>query len=380
MGDNKNLDEVIRRLKNRTLSYDEYWKMMGVPDDLAPNLAWTHFMQVAPEKLSAQYILNFEKALKLQGFKLFPKESYIRENLATSADEAAKNYCDKPENQGKETCKCYNSAKVLADRDREARDHYNNITIPAWKEENRRTKAEHNAKLAAKAERLKQLQYNNERKIQTSGCVWEGLDYRVANAKDYDVRDLGRADCKWPNKRYDVYFSDSYKVRTERQFEDNNKIEDWKETSQPTFTPPNMVNQCCNNTVNVGEGGSSAQNIVQACNQTAIMGIEKEQEAEKKAAEDAAKKKQEQEAAAIRKQEEDAIRKEEEEAAIKKEEEEILAAAEKKAKMIKIVIVIVVFLVLGGVAALMFFKSESGETSSPSESVQSETPLSNTSA
>ena len=345
MGSDTTIDDVIRRLKDKTMDYPEYLRVMKVADDMFPFLAWTHFREIPPEELTAEYMLNFGKVLK-EGYKLIPTESYIRENLVTSADEVATNYCDKPENQGKDTCICYNSAKLLIDRDRETRDYYNNITIPEWKEKNLRSKAEYNAKIADKAARLRQLQINNEKKQLTSGCNWEGYTWTISNAKDYDIRDMGTADCKWPNKRYDAYFSDSYKVRTERQFQDTYIIEDWKESSRPVFIPPDMILQCCNNTVNVGQGGSLAQNISQACNQTAIMGSEKEQEVAKKAEEEAVIKKQA----------------EEEEALIKKKE------AEKKDKMNKILIAIITIIVfLGlGFAAYMFFKSKSGKTSSVS--------------
>jgi flagellar basal body-associated protein FliL len=98
---------------------------------------------------------------------------------------------------------------------------------------------------------------------------------------------------------------------------------------------------------------------------------------EQDAAEARKKKEEEEEEAAKKKKEE-----EEAEAVIQKEKDEIAAA--KKKKMIMTIVGIVVFLALG-FAAYMFFTSKSrdaiGGTSSPSEtqSVQTGTPLSNTS-
>jgi len=372
------IDKVLAGFKDGTLSKERYRELMGnLPDDLGPHMAYTHFKEIG-SNLTADYMLNFGKAL--QNKELAKGKQIVTYEAFSTAEEIAQKYCDVYENQGKETCKCYNTAKVQADADKTARDYYNNVTIPQWKEENRISKQRHDEKVASKEYRLRQLIASNEEIKKTSGCIWEGKTWYPINDVDFIARDMGRADCGWPNKRWNMYVSEAGKQRLERQFESNNKINEWKQTEEPDFTPTTMVNQCCSNTLNVGQGGSVAQNVVQSCNQSVVMGMQQEKEALKK-------QEEEQEAAAIKKKQDEqaaiaiaaAIQKEEEAAAaaaIQKEEE---AAAAKKKNMQIAGAIIGVLLVLGlGFAAYkMFSGSKSGEAVAETPSaIVAETPVS----
>ena len=365
-----NIDEVLYRFKNEKLDYFDYLKLMGIEDDLGPYIAWSKFKETP--NLDAAYMLKFAEALKATPTPTPTKERFIRENLGgtTRVDEIASHYCDIVANQGKKECVCYNSSKVLADQDQRARDDHNNIAIPAWRERNRISKEKHEA---AYADYLVRLRLKNEEldALQGQSCEFGQNKYKVDDTSKYYTNysytddSCGRNYWKWYK-----WYTPEHKERELIKFVAQNEMltRSWVPEKEPIFTPTNMNNQCCSNSIEVGSGGSVAQNVLQSCNQV-IMSAKEQESAE-------AKKKQDEEDAK-KKAEEDKKKAEEDE---KKAEEDAIVAAAKKKKMITIIAIIVgVIVVLGLVFAAykMFFDSESGEAVAETPSANgAETPVS----
>jgi len=372
-----NIDEVLYRFKNEDFQYHDYLKLMGIEDDLGPYIAWSKFKETP--NLDAAYMLKFAEALKATPTPTPTKERFIRENLGgtTRVDEIAAHYCGIVANQGKKACECYNSAKLLTDQDQRARDDHNNIAMPRWREEERVSKQQYEEALANRTQA--RIDYKKEIAKPQQTCVGWGNALYPSDEEKYWVENKGK-NTSVCSDSYDRVWYTWKKLPYQALLLDNwdaeNKIPEWKATAQPIFTPTNINNQCCSNSIEIGGGGSVAQNVLQSCNQVIMSAQEQESaEAKKKQDEEDAKKKAEEDAK--KKAEEDKKKAEEDE---KKAEEDAIVAAAKKKKMITIIAIIVgviVVLGLGFAAYKMFFDSESGEAVAETPSANgAETPVS----
>ena len=373
-----NIDEVLYRFKNEKLDYFDYLKLMGIEDDLGPYIAWSKFKETP--NLDAAYMLKFAEALKPTPTPTPTKERFIRENLegTTRVDEIAANYCDIVANQGKPACTCFNSAKLFTEQDQKARNDHN-IAISNWKEENRISKAEYEQKVNdTKQMRTNYIYGKNGIAMPAHRCVGKHHDLSSPDEEKYwvEYKDENTSVC---TDSYDrvwwIWHKIAYQDLLLKNWDAQHKIDEWKETDQPIFTPTDINNQCCSNSIEVGSGGSVVKNVLQSCNQVIMSAQEKESAEAKKKQDEEAKKKQDEDAK--KKAEEDKKKAEEDEAVL------IASAAEataKKKKMITIIAIIVgvlVFLGLGFAAYKMFFDSESGEAVAETPSANgAETPVS----
>ena len=218
------------------------------------------------------------------------------------------------------------------------------------------------------AQPLTAADYNGENQT----CEWGNNSMKIDDLNLHkSTHDRPDQSCSAGYNKWRRYWSNAEQERKLTNWDIENKkfTLPFKESTQPIFTPTDIKNQCCSNSIEVGSGGSVVKNVLQSCNQVIMSAQEQDAAEAKKKQDEEAKKKQDEEAEIV------AAKKKEEE-----DEEAAIVAAAKKKKMITIIAIIVgvlVFLGLGFAAYKMFFDSESGDAVAETPSANgAETPVS----
>lgn len=375
-----NIDLILKGFNNKTLSIDEYVRLAGVELNLGTVAAYESLLLLSKNRnLTVNDLINYKSELTLDDIKKYTsdKEEFgltddpcstfykPKSSLLQNQSIKIKKYCT--DNPSDKACVCVNTSLVRISQD-EKEDQTELNKYCAWKTRDNQFELEYQIRMKNYLKRYKDKEnelkiwrtpvergywYNGEPK---NNLFTDKTRYAFQKMDTYGV-------WLWQTYDWDAVYASSYITEELDRFRKANhpdEVSPRVREDQPNLVKRPSLVQCCNNSIDAGK--ATLENIVQICNQSAILNPEQMEEAKKKAEEQ-------------RQLEEDEIKRQEDEDAIIEAE---IASAKKK-KIFQIFLIGFIVLIFLGVLTFMYFKfsKEPIVSTTPSEQpIVSTTPSS----